>query len=74
MGINAYPIEGPFEGHLVVAVGIDSNNGIYPFAYAFVESENTIAWTWFLHCLSEDLDLDANSIFTFVSDMQKVLP
>ena len=74
LGINAYPIEGPLKGHLLVAVGIDSNNGIYPFAYAFAESENTIAWTWFLHCLFDDLDLDANSIFTFVTDMKKVLP
>ncbi|PWA75659.1 hypothetical protein CTI12_AA115750 [Artemisia annua] len=71
LGINAYPIEGPLKGHLLVAVGIDSNNGIYPFAYAFVESENTIAWTWFLNCLSDDLDLDANSVFTFVTDMKK---
>ncbi|PWA70957.1 transposase, mutator type [Artemisia annua] len=71
LGINSYPIEGPLKGHFLVAVGIDSNNGIYPFAYAFAESENTIAWTWFLHCLSDDLELEPHLIFTFVTDMKK---
>ena len=74
MGINAFPIDGPLKGQLLTVVGIDSNNGIYPLAYAFAESANTIAWTWFLHCLSDDLELEPNSIFTFVTDMNKVLP
>ena len=73
LGINAYPIEGPLKSHLLVVVGIDSNNGIYPLAYAFDESKNKSSWTWFLHYLSDDLDLEQNSIFTFVQVMQKVL-
>ena len=70
LGINAYPIDGPLKGHLLTTVGIDSNNGIYPLAYAFAESENTIAWTWFLNCLSDDLEIEPNSIFTFVTGMK----
>ncbi|KAA3474625.1 pentatricopeptide repeat-containing protein [Gossypium australe] len=32
-------------------VGIDANNGIYPIAYAAVESENQASWCWFLELL-----------------------
>ncbi|KAL4592076.1 hypothetical protein LXL04_005057 [Taraxacum kok-saghyz] len=31
------------------------------------------SWTWFLDCLAEDLDLNASSNFTFISDRQKGL-
>ncbi|XP_076908514.1 uncharacterized protein LOC143565425 [Bidens hawaiensis] len=56
-------------------MGVDSNNCIYPVAYALVEAETTESWTWFLECLGRDLDLYANSNFTFISDRQKgVIP
>ncbi|XP_022031576.1 uncharacterized protein LOC110932556 [Helianthus annuus] len=64
-------MKGPYPGQILTSVGIDSNNGIYPLAYALVESENTSSWTWFLKCLGEDLDLEVNSNFTFISDRQK---
>ncbi|KAL4567999.1 hypothetical protein LXL04_023598 [Taraxacum kok-saghyz] len=55
------------------AVGIDSNNGIYPLAYAVVEAETFQSWTWFLELLEEDLNLGLRSNFTFISDRQKGL-
>nr|KAJ0192415.1 hypothetical protein LSAT_V11C800439760 [Lactuca sativa] len=54
--------------------GLDSNNGIYPLAYAIVESENTKSWKWFLEYLGDDLDLSQLSNFTFISDRQKFFP
>ncbi|GKB45577.1 hypothetical protein Tco_0896330 [Tanacetum coccineum] len=33
-------MKGPFRGQVLVAVGLDSNNGIYPLAYALVEAES----------------------------------
>ncbi|XP_023731909.1 uncharacterized protein LOC111879680 [Lactuca sativa] len=48
-------------------------NGIYPLAYAIVESENTDSWKWFWECLGDDLDMHANSNFAFISDRQKGL-
>nr|KAJ0222672.1 hypothetical protein LSAT_V11C200098170 [Lactuca sativa] len=55
----------------VIHVGMDSNNGIYPVAYAAVETEATSSWTWFLELLGEDLDLGEISKFTFIYDRQK---
>ncbi|GJS79515.1 crooked neck-like protein 1 [Tanacetum coccineum] len=63
--------QGPFPGQVLVAVGLDSNNGIYPLAYALVEAETKSSWYWFLQCLGDDIDLHPNSNFTFISDRQK---
>nr|KAJ0200453.1 hypothetical protein LSAT_V11C600323530 [Lactuca sativa] len=42
-----------------------------PLAYALVENETANSWTWFLEQLGDDLELYANSNFTFISDRQK---
>ncbi|KAI3700771.1 hypothetical protein L2E82_45409 [Cichorium intybus] len=73
LGLDGTFMKGPFPGQVLTAVGVDSNNGIYPLAYAIVEAENTSSWKWFLDCLGEDLDLHENSNFTFISDRQKGL-
>nr|GEV34816.1 hypothetical protein [Tanacetum cinerariifolium] len=52
-------------------VGLDSNNGIYPLAYALVEAETKSSWYWFLQCLGDDIDLHPNSNFIFITDRQK---
>ncbi|GJR63586.1 hypothetical protein Tco_1505748 [Tanacetum coccineum] len=36
------PTRGPFPGQVLVAVELDSNNGIYPLAYTLVEVESII--------------------------------
>ena len=72
LGLDGAFMKGPFPGQILTAVGVDSNNGIYPVAYAIVEAENRHSWTWFLQCLQDDLDLYSNSNFTFISDRQKV--
>ncbi|KAK1411976.1 hypothetical protein QVD17_32873 [Tagetes erecta] len=75
LGLDGTFMKGPYPGQILSAVGIDGNNGIYPLSYAIVEAETTETWTWFLECLGDDLDLVANSNFTFVSDRQKgILP
>ncbi|GJU66133.1 mutator type transposase [Tanacetum coccineum] len=68
-------LSGPYPGQILTAVGVDPNNGIYPLAYAVVESESKDSWKWFLDCLGDDLELFRNSNFTFISDRQKgVIP
>nr|KAJ0192986.1 hypothetical protein LSAT_V11C800412830 [Lactuca sativa] len=66
-------MKGPYPCQILTAVGLDSNNGIYPLAYAIVEIENCESWKWFLKCLGDDLDLYVMFNFTFVSDIQKGL-
>ncbi|MFS7931778.1 putative transcription factor interactor and regulator CCHC(Zn) family [Helianthus anomalus] len=75
LGLDGCFMKGPYPGQILTAVGVDSNNGIYPVAYALVEAETTSSWTWFLECLGGDLDLNVNSNFTFITDRQKgILP
>ncbi|GJX54928.1 putative reverse transcriptase domain-containing protein [Tanacetum coccineum] len=71
LGLDDAFIKGPFSGQVLVAVGLDSNNGIYPLAYALVEAESKSSWCWFLQCLGDDIYLHPNSNFTFISDRQK---
>ncbi|GJW46955.1 hypothetical protein Tco_0078601 [Tanacetum coccineum] len=39
LGLDGAFMKGPFLGHVLAAVGLDSNNGIYPLAYALVEAK-----------------------------------
>ncbi|GKA84647.1 heat stress transcription factor B-4-like protein [Tanacetum coccineum] len=71
LGLDGAFMKGPFPSQVLVAVGLDSNNGIYPLAYALVEAETKSSWCWFLQCLGDDIDLHPNSNFTFISDRQK---
>nr|ABA97513.2 SWIM zinc finger family protein [Oryza sativa Japonica Group] len=36
------------RGQLLTAIGVDGNNQLLPMAFAFIESENTESWYWFL--------------------------
>ena len=72
LGLDSAFMKGPYPGQILSAVGIDPNNGIYLVCYAIVEAENYNSWSWFLDLLGDDLDLDRESRFTFMSDRQKV--
>ena len=66
LGLDGAFMKGPYPGQLLTAVGLDSNNGIYPMAYAIVEKETTNSWTWFLECLGDDLDLGRGNLTTLL--------
>jgi hypothetical protein len=68
LGFDGTFMKGAFPGQILTVVGLDSNNGIYPLAYAVVEAETFQSWTWFLELLGEDLNLGPRSNFTFISD------
>nr|KAJ0217714.1 hypothetical protein LSAT_V11C300139290 [Lactuca sativa] len=72
VGLDGVFVKGPFPGQVLTAVGLDSNNGIYPLAYAIVESKNTASWKWFLENLEYDLELGSNSNYTFISNRKKL--
>ena len=59
-------------GQLLVAVGIDANDNIYPIAYAVAELESKDSWCWFPQLLIEDFGPVSEYSWTFISDQQKV--
>ncbi|XP_028054812.1 uncharacterized protein LOC114259017 [Camellia sinensis] len=59
-------LKGRFKGNLLVVTGKDGNLGLFPVAFAIVDSENAANWAWFLQNLANVVDRDRN--LTFVSD------
>lgn len=55
-------------GQLMVAVGRDANDQMYPTSWAVVEGENNESWEWFLTNLSQSLELSDGSDIAIVSD------
>ncbi|KAK5793290.1 hypothetical protein PVK06_034432 [Gossypium arboreum] len=66
-------LKGYYGGYLLVAIGIDANNEIYPLAYAVVESENQASWLWFLELLVIDLEIVSSYQISFMSNKQKMI-
>ncbi|GKA92650.1 mutator type transposase, partial [Tanacetum coccineum] len=62
------------ERQILTSVGVDPNNGIYPLAYAVVESEKKDSWLWFLDCLGDDLELcaTATTVQRFGKNMKEI--
>ncbi|XP_023907265.1 uncharacterized protein LOC112018962 [Quercus suber] len=46
-----------FKRQLLVAVGIDGNDRMYPIAFAVCEGETKDSWSWFLELLLADIGL-----------------
>nr|GFA85477.1 hypothetical protein [Tanacetum cinerariifolium] len=44
LGLDECFLSGSYPGWILIVVGVDPNNGIYPLAYAIVESENKDSW------------------------------
>ncbi|OMP00330.1 reverse transcriptase [Corchorus capsularis] len=53
--------------------GRDGNNQMFPVAWALVEDETTLTWSWFIECLQEDLGIGDRFGFTFMSDQHKAI-
>ena len=65
-------LKGYYGDQLLVAIGIDVYDCIYPLAYAVVESENYESWYWFLLLLKTDFNMTNSYHWSFMSDKQKV--
>ena len=54
-------------------MGIDANNGMYPFTYIVVEKKTKRSWTWFLKLVCDDIGIveDNQHIFTFISAQKR---
>ncbi|KAI0498927.1 hypothetical protein KFK09_019825 [Dendrobium nobile] len=61
---------GKYRGTLLTAIGMDANNGLYPLAFAVVESECNESWIWFLRQVNELLPVVTNRPnLCIISDM-----
>ncbi|XP_021730019.1 uncharacterized protein LOC110696989 [Chenopodium quinoa] len=74
IGVDGCHLKGPYPSQILVAVGKDGNNNIYPIAWATAEIKNTETWVWFLESLMKALrDEDQGLGYTFISNRQKGL-
>ncbi|KAL6194304.1 hypothetical protein ACLB2K_035388 [Fragaria x ananassa] len=48
-------------------------NEIFPIAYAVVERESEETWTWFLEFLQQDVKIERDNNYVFMTDKQKGL-
>ncbi|CAL9018765.1 unnamed protein product [Prunus brigantina] len=74
VGFDGAFIKGQHPGQLLSAVGIDANNGMFPIAFAIVETESRDTWTWFLEIFFNDVGVrDTGHGWVFITDKQKGL-
>ncbi|KAL6209772.1 hypothetical protein ACLB2K_020711 [Fragaria x ananassa] len=73
IGLDGCHTKGHHHRQLLTAIGIDANNKIFPIAYAMVERESEETWTWFLGYLQQDVKIERDSSYVFITDKQKGL-
>ncbi|KAL0401815.1 UNVERIFIED_CONTAM: hypothetical protein Slati_4211400, partial [Sesamum latifolium] len=73
IGVVGCHLKVPHGGILLTAVSIDPNNQLFLLTYAVVGLESKQSWKWFLMNLKEDLCIERDAVYTFVSDKQKEL-
>ncbi|XP_010660151.1 uncharacterized protein LOC104881478 [Vitis vinifera] len=51
LSIDGTHLYGKYKGTLMIAMGCDGNNQLFPLAFALTEGENIDSWGWFLACI-----------------------
>ncbi|XP_019093201.1 PREDICTED: uncharacterized protein LOC109129426 [Camelina sativa] len=72
IGVDGCFLKEKIKGQLLVALGRDANNAIYPIAWCVVQVENTYNWSWLVNRLKIDLELGDGDGYIMVSDRQKL--
>ncbi|XP_074315450.1 uncharacterized protein LOC141651648 [Silene latifolia] len=49
--IDGTHLYGKYSGTMLIAMGVDANEQLFPLAFAIVEKENYENWSWFLACI-----------------------
>ncbi|KAL2898256.1 Transposase for insertion sequence element IS905 [Bienertia sinuspersici] len=60
-------------GQLMIAIGRDGNDQMFPIAWAVVEGENNCSWTWFLTQLQSSLSLGQGEGLAIISDEHQAI-
>lgn len=72
IGLDRCFLKGLMKGQLLVSVGRDGNNQMFPIAWAVIDKETSETWSWFIQLLKINLCLGDGLGWAVVSDMQKV--
>ena len=72
IGLDGCFLKGQIKGEILIAIGRDANNHVYPIAWAVVNVENKQNWTWFLQLLVDDLGVADGKGLVVISDQHKV--
>ena len=51
MSIDGTHLYGKYKGTLLIAMGCDGNNQLFPLTFSITKGENTDSWGWFLACI-----------------------
>ena len=51
LSIDGTHLYGKYKGTLLIAMGCEKNNQLFPLTFAITESENIDSWGWFLACI-----------------------
>ncbi|XP_073015817.1 uncharacterized protein [Primulina eburnea] len=70
IGLDGCFLKTNYGGQLLVAIGRDGNENVFPIAMAVVQVENFDNWRWFISELLEDIGFER---WTFIGDRQKGL-
>ncbi|KAG8368115.1 hypothetical protein BUALT_Bualt15G0011600 [Buddleja alternifolia] len=73
IGLDGCFLKGMYKGQLLIAIGRDGNDNIFPIAIAYVEIEKEETWKWFLSLLLRDIGSADEKGWAFISDRQKGL-
>ncbi|XP_077215579.1 uncharacterized protein LOC143850199 [Tasmannia lanceolata] len=71
--VDGTHLRGKYLGILLIAVGVDGNNGLVPLAFGVVETENEDSWCWFLYLVKRHVLPEGIGALTLCSDRQKGL-
>ena len=55
MSIDGTHLYGKYKATLLIAMGCNGNNQLFPVAFAITEGENTDNWGWFLACIKNNV-------------------
>ena len=51
LSIDGTHLYGKYKGTLLIAMGCDGNNQLFPLAFAIIKGKNIDSWGWFLACI-----------------------
>nr|GEZ81975.1 transposase, MuDR, MULE transposase domain protein [Tanacetum cinerariifolium] len=57
-------LKGQYKGTDLVAVGMDGNNQIVPYAFVICKGETGLCWSWWMSVLKEYIGDSPNLLFT----------